>query len=273
MTLKENWTEEDGVLWYQPPKSRARQRGRWRTCQKCGNPYPSLRKPDGYCSRRCWGQTTGGSNRVTRPDLFKHWTLEECWLAGLLWADGCLHDRGTKKTVVLGLVDEDAIMQAALVTGCHPRSSPQAPPRKTMHSISFGERTAIARLEAVGMGEPKLTTRPWPDLPHPGAFLRGVFDGDGSVMWHQQGGRRKTARSPLRLYSHISGSALLLGGVQSFLQGYGVAPKKIFLNGRANPIHRIGWNHADSMRVADAMYADAGPYMERKRATFYANLG
>jgi hypothetical protein len=206
--------------------------------------------------------------RQGRPDLFERWTPEECWLAGLLWADGHYAVRGKYRAVMLNLTDEEIIAAAANVIGCPYRTYDQHPTaggRKPLHRLSFGHPVPVGRLAAVGFSEPKLTTRPWPELPHPASFLRGLFDGDGCVTWHQQGGRHKTPRTPWRLFCHLCGSLPCIEGFQQFLHGYGISPKKPIRNGS---IHRVNWNHADSLRLAAVMYSEAGPCLQRKRETF-----
>jgi hypothetical protein len=208
--------------------------------------------------------------RATRPDLFEFWTAEECWLAGLLWADGCLHDRGRgRRAIIVGQVDEGTVAEAARIAGCRHSSYAQKPPRQTIHQMTIGERVAVTRIADAGLAEPKLSTRTWPDLPHMDAFLRGLFDGDGSVLWHQQGGRRKTPTTPLRLYTQFCGSLPLLEGVQTYLADFGISPKKILFNGKTRPIRKIAWNHADSLRFRSVIYAVDGPCMARKREIFF----
>lgn len=223
-----------------------------------------------YCSKSCWGQCVGGTNRTTRADLFASWTPEECWLAGLLWADGHYNEsRPGKARIMLNLTDEDAMKHAVAITGgrygTHSQPIFDGYNRKPLHRMSFGERHAVRRLVAIGFMEPKLTTRSWPDVPHPASFLRGAFDGDGGVLLHQQGGRKKTAATPMRLFSSLCGSMLFLEGVQAFLAPSGITPKKIIDTGS---VSKVQWNHRDSLRLAAVMYAEPGPCIARKRETF-----
>lgn len=266
MNLRDGWAEDGEDVWYTAPHGR-RQRGRWATCQGCQERFPSLPSNRGlYCSRSCQTRASGGSNRATRLDLFEQWTPEECWLAGLLWADGHYgSDRGTPR-VQINLTDEDAVAAVALITGAAYHTHQQGPrdgyARKPIHRLSFGERGAVKRLFDVGFGEWPLG---WPTLPHPTSFLRGAFDGDGSVVWCQQGGRRKTATAPLRLHTSLCGTVPFLEGAQRLLAEHGVAPKTI---SRHAGIWRVQWNHADSLRLAAVMYSEPGPCMARKRDTW-----
>jgi LAGLIDADG-like domain len=184
-----------------------------------------------------------------------------------LWADGHLNRQGTKSAVKLTLTDEDAVKKATEVTGARYHSYPQRPPRKTVHVTQFGDRPAVERLVNIGFGDKPLA---WPMLPHPASFLRGAFDGDGAVIWHQQGGRRKTVTTPLRLHTTLCGTALFLEGVQEFLAARaGISPKTISYH---NGIWRVQWNHSDSLRLAGAIYSEDGPRMDRKYLAFHQEV-
>ena len=275
MNLKPGWSETDGELWYARPGGggRVRARGVWRTCQnvRCGARFPSLPgNPGKYCSFSCIHSANGGHHRRgTRDDLFTRWDVDECWLAGILWTDGSLCDandgRGTRK-VKIAMTDQAVIQEAARITGCTPHSYEQKPPRQTVHEIRFAARDVVGRLAEAGMDQPKLTTRSWPALPHPAAFLRGLMDGDGYVTWHYQG--KRTATSKLRLFACLCGSMPLLTGAQGYLKEFGIKPKNPYPAGASKRIYSVGWNHADCLRLAKILYSDDGPCMARKRAAF-----
>lgn len=268
--MKGEWVEEPDGLWYYSPGRTRRQRGRWGTCKICGERFPATRRvPGSYCTKKCWGRDVKGAPPATRLDLFERWSPAECWLAGLLWADGHYCVRQSWSSVQLNLTDEEAIAHAAKITGGRYRTHEQhvrdGYVRKPVHRMTFGERHAVARLVAVGFAEPKLTTRSWPNLPHLASFLRGAFDGDGSVLLHQQGGLRKLPTSPLRLHASLCGSERFLAGVQRFLAGYDITPKKIINH---NGVWKIQWNHTDSLRLAGVLYSEPGPLLSRKKAIF-----
>lgn len=270
MNLKKGWTEDETGLCYTSPSGR-KSRGRWAACLVCSEWFPAVvSNPGKYCSKQCLGRAKGGANRNSRLDLFVHWTPEECWLAGLLWADGHLSVNGTKSAVQLNLTDEEAAAHAARIIGCRYHTHEQrwnhdGYERKPVHRLQFGARDAVGRFAAIGFDKPKLTTRPFPALPYSAAFLRGLFDADGSVTWHRQGGRKRSANAALRLHSELSGGVPVLEGAQTFLADHGIAPKKI---GRNGSVWKVQWNHHDSLQLAAVLYADAGPCIARKRETF-----
>ena len=221
--------------------------------------------PSRFCLR-CGGKTTTAKSR---PDLFRLWTPEECWVAGLIWTDGCLSNDNGKLRVVLGLTDKETLDQVAQITGADVTGPYQATGnRQPMFSIRIGRAESVAALTAHGLVQRKSFVATWPDLPHQSHFLRGAFDGDGSVLWHQQSGNRKTDTSPLRMYSSLSGPAEFLDGAQSYLSTRGIAPKKLVKHGS---IFKVQWNHGDSLKLRDVLYGQPGPMMRRKYNRFWAH--
>lgn len=264
------WEYVDGEPWYVRPSGRTRARGRWITCEHCGERCPAqMRNPGKYCSRTCsaLAREPWGDRAATRADLFSAWTPDECWLTGLIWADGCLTMSRGKPFVVLSMTDEQAVRDAAHVAGCRYHRRAQTPPRRDVFTMKFGAASAVAALVGLGLEPRKSLTAPWPTLPHPDAFLRGAFDGDGSVGWYVQGNQAKRrAGAPPRLHSSLCGSHAFLDGAQRFLAEKGIEPRKINTHGR---VWRLQWNHRDSLTLRDVLYSDGGPCLERKREQFF----
>lgn len=249
----------------------------FRVCQVCREDFPAHpRNPGLYCSLSCRGKVCGGSSRATRPDLFEHWTPEECWLAGLIWSDGNYGHHGSAHgenwRITLRLTDEDILATAAGIAGCSYQTAPNMHGMginpKPVHTLRFGERHAVSRIAALGMSESKLTSRPFPDIKHPGSFLRGAFDGDGSVTRYVQ---KAVKRRPERLMSTLFGGPVFLAGVQDFLVGYGIKHHTVRPKEPRGRVFYLSWAHGDSMRLAGVMYSEDGPRMDRKYQKFFAN--
>src|SRR5690606_20430077 len=132
------WEYVDGEPWYVRPGGRTRARGRWITCKHCGKRCPAqMRNPGNYCSRTCsaLAREPWGDRAATRADLFSAWTPDECWLTGLIWADGCLTMSRGKPFVVLSMTDEQAVRDAAHVAGCRYHRRAQTPPRRDVFTM------------------------------------------------------------------------------------------------------------------------------------------
>jgi hypothetical protein len=188
--------------------------------------------------------------------LFSAWTPAERWLAGLLWADGHLVPGSGR--VQLNLTDEDAIEAAqALTDGRRYASQPPAKPtHRALHRLGFTDEAGV--LARLGFG-PK-PERVWPDEIGSAAFLRGLFDGDGSVGWYGDGHGQSLYRRAM-----ICGPLAVVTGAGSWLAEQGVRPRDPRPHGS---VWQLTWRHRDSLRLAEIMYAEPGPCIARKRDCF-----
>lgn len=173
------------------------------------------------------------------------------------------------------MTDEEAVAAAATIAGCRYGSYEREAPRKTIYRMQIGDRNAVARVAVLGMAEPKMVSRPWPDLPHPASFLRGAFDGDGCVHTHYHRYKkygREYVNKTLTVRTMLYGSVPFLEGLNRFLATQGISPKTIHAQRKSKSIiHFIEWAKGDSLRLADVMYSEDGPRLDRKYQKFFAN--
>ena len=247
-------------------------KGRWTLCGHCRAQFPTLHKPGvltagrvraQFCSNRCsklsqWSR----SGRSGNQDAFSSVTAEEAWLIGLIWADGCLvgnrHD-GAGGRVELDSVDLDMATEAARIVGSTVREKQQAG-RKPIYRVTFSGNP-VDRLEAIGLEQRKSFTAGPPDLAdglvrH---FIRGLFDGDGTVGLYGPPQRR-------RLTSGVVGNHQMMAWAASELSSRAGTPTREPY--RHSSIWGIRFNHYDSLRLADFLYGDGGPHLARKRDLF-----
>lgn len=254
--IKAGWQEIDGELWYYRPSGTARERGRWCACKACGSRFPALNgNPGVYCSRSCWG-LADGVRSPTRQDLFEQWTPEECWLAGLIWADGCLTiERPNLRRVTLMTTDLELAVHAAGIAGVGYHHRKVYGNRKAAYSVTIGGWMVMARLMALGLEPRKSFTTTMPQVPHVAAFIRGYFDGDGTTGIYRN-----------RLCCSFVGTHRMMEQVAAAISANtGVSRKNVHRNG---PTWTVSYAHQDSLRVAAFMYADDGPHLSRKKAIF-----
>lgn len=263
--LAKNWTIRDGMPIYHSPGGHP-QAGTWRTCRACDATFASLRKnPGHYCSRSCAVRHAPRKSSKVRPDLFERWTPDELWLAGLIWADGCLTGDGRVHVVS---VDLEMMEHAARITGCTMHSRRMKPPRQTIHDVVFGSRIVVSRLVGVGLTGRKSLHGAFPtfpddlDLRH---FVRGYFDGDGSIGLYRNPSV-KDPDWPPRLHGNIVGSHEFLTGLNEVLvQQGGMKSRRPH---RKGAIWQLQFNHGCALKLADYMYAEPGPRLTRKFELF-----
>lgn len=207
-----------------------------------------------------------GPKPRTRKGLFDTLTEAEAWLVGLIWADGYLYSqkRVNSYRVSLSLVDLQAIEAAAEIIGAPiNRLPPRKPHHRPQFRVTFGDPDAVAALRSLGLAERKSLVAELPGLPshlmrH---FVRGYFDGDGSV------GIYPGSSGIPRMESSFCGAWPLIESLREVLAGIGVSRKKVLgMNAGRSAFYRLRLN--DSLRLADYMYRDGGPRLERKHQVF-----
>lgn len=265
--MKPGWEVENGVPFYKSPKARWRSRGQWRTCLKCGAEFPSaMGNPGTYCSRSCTvkSRANPGTLPNARQDLFEHPTREECYLLGLIWSDGCLTGTGCRKVQFVS-TDLELAEHASRISGAPVRTRLRVAPLKTAYVVGIGGRAVMDRVEALGLTRRKSHSASMPAVPHVADFVRGYFDGDGAVGLYRNPNLRRPEALP-RLMSGFIGSHQLMAELQVIMEERaGITPKKI---GASGSVWCLQYNHRDSLRLADYLYAEEGPCLSRKKAIF-----
>lgn len=222
----------------------------WRRWRKFGDPL-TLRRM--------------GRKPKCRLDLFSEWTADEAWLMGLIWADGCLAvDKAGHRRVQIVSTDSELTDHASRITGAPSQRRESAPPRKPYWQVWIGAGEVVDRLEALGLTPRKTftcTMPPVPEemLPH---FIRGYFDGDGSVGLYVSPGSGNP--EPL-LRSSVVGSADMMKEMAAALDAAGVRTQK---PGTHGSIYRLQLSHWQSLHFAEFMYSVGGPCLTRKRDIF-----
>jgi hypothetical protein len=202
-------------------------------CAYCGNEYQRIRSrlkkvrgeksyPSRYCSSACLqadhfsripeGEPMSARTHARRKKeaglvkpilrwrpfneaFFDVWTDDLAWLLGLIWSDGCLmgnmveicsKDRDLLETVAGILEMDDAAIQLKN--------------RGTAYRIRFTSQRVAQILRGLGLVERKSLVANWPPMQeeYRSAFVRGLFDGDGSASLRQ---KRPGQQAPdLRVY-------------------------------------------------------------------------
>ena len=206
-----------------------------------------------------------GRPPLARQDLFDEWTAEECWLAGLIWSDGCFFEDTKNTNVRVDSTDLQVIELASAITGAPVRAdNAYRGGRKTTYRVVISG-DPVGRLRNAGLVPRKSFIAQWPNCTMDvSAFTRGYFDGNGHVGLYRNPSI-VTADWPKRLMSNFSGAFPLLARLQDVLLGQGIARRKLSNHGS---VGRLQYNHADSLRLAEFMYADNGPCLIRKRMIF-----
>ncbi len=257
--------------WWFSSGTQTRARARECRCKTCGATFAVVPKGKGrHCSQRCRSADFGGTSPI-RPDLFEHWTAGESWLAGVIWADGCLLEEfrryRQRRYVVLNTSDIEIADQAAAIVGAQVRTYP--PGKRSIlpsHRVQIGLAPVVERLVDLGLAPRKSKTCEWPSIPgHLDSFVRGYFDGDGSVGIYTI--KDKASGTPYdRLKVNFVGSGAFLDGLQDHLiQAIGARRQKLVSHSN---VYYLWYSYQTALDLAAYMYADGGPHLPRKAKVF-----
>lgn len=221
-----------------------------------------LKKYDSYVSRTSRFRSCNETyfDRIDDP--------EKAYFLGLMYSDGCNNREGL--TLQLCEPDQYLLIEMARAMGS-PQNLHQPAKRKPFHKqkyvLAIYSRKISDALSKLGCVPAKSLILQFPSeqqvprdlMSH---FLRGVFDGDGSVYFNTKD--RKIGVS-------ITGSPYFCEGVQTFIeQRLGVKPR---LHGYSHSRAKdIKLSTRGSIVFLDYLYSDATIRMSRKYDKFIAYL-
>ena len=143
----------------------------------------------------------GGHNRYScNFDFFKKWTDEMAYVLGFLYADGCIVDAVSSRTQYIQFNSNDKEILEKIrrvMESGHPLGV--RPPHPVIHKngtyisaesfiLRIGSRKMFNDLIHFGIIPNKSKIIKFPTIPnkHLGPFIRGYFDGDGSIVFNKK---------------------------------------------------------------------------------------
>jgi intein/homing endonuclease len=159
-----------------------------KVCKKCSCNYITRKKDQMYCSKSCANSINTSKRKIEDESIFKC-SLNEIssYILGLIYSDGCLSfDNHTRRYRITIAMNEKDLMERVrslmtpnkkLYEYRHPNGR-----RETFSVISTNNQD-IEYLINLGITERKSLTVKYPIIPVElySHFIRGYFDGDGSV--------------------------------------------------------------------------------------------
>jgi len=193
--------------------------------------------------------------------FFEKWSTEMAYILGLIITDGCVSQTGT---VSLRINDRDLLekVRQAMESEHRIRSYKH---QKKLYGFQFTREKMTDNLKRLGVLPKKSLTVDFPDIPDLFIvdFIRGVFDGDGSVFFE-----KRNPRSTLKT-SFVSSSKKFIEKLEKKLQKLGMPPSMIYKQKTKNTVsHMIRYANKDSIKFYNILYKnvpDNGLYLERKR--------
>ena len=204
--------------------------------------------------------------------FFKKWSPEMAYVLGFIAADGNICHSGKAFTLHVASDDIDVIQKIrTVIQYLGPIHKKPRLNGKISYSLRICDPIIFKDLEKLGITERKsLTLSPKVSPIFIIDFLRGFFDGDGSVYIRNHKYPSKlaaifyTASCPMAKFVHFN-MRRLLGNL------YGGEIRKQ-ISKKGNPYYSIGLGHKASAKLYSIFYTNATIYMDRKFKKFLQGI-
>ncbi|OGE64457.1 hypothetical protein A3J13_01985 [Candidatus Daviesbacteria bacterium RIFCSPLOWO2_02_FULL_36_8] len=206
-------------------------------------------------------------------DFFKKWSPEMTYILGFIGADGNICHSGRAHTLHIACDDKDVIEKIKQIMKYEgPIHLKPRPNGKISYSLRICDPIIFNDLNKLGVTERKsLTfTPPKISLQLTKHFLRGYFDGDGTVYLCN-------LKYPSKLRVKIYTASLNMGKYlhQTLKKALGDLYKGSILTYMAHqktPYYVTHMGHHAAVKLFDYMYTDATIYLDRKHQKFLEGM-
>jgi hypothetical protein len=144
--------------------------------------------------------------------------------------------------------------------------------QKGLYEFRFSRVQVVADLHELGIFPDKSLNLRFPDVPDTFLidFIRGVFDGDGSVFFE-----KRSSKFPLRA-SFVTSSKSFIGTLENKLQTLGLPKRNIYQHKTKNAVsYMIRYSHRNSVQLFELLYenvAKTGLFLARKYNKFLSGI-
>ena len=180
-------------------------------------------------------------------NFFSKWSPEMAYVLGLIATDGCVSKTGT---VSLCINDKDLLERVKdVMSSAH--TIKYYGHQEGLYSFNFARQKLCADLNRLGIFPNKSLNIRFPDVPDAFLidFIRGVFDGDGSVFFE-----KRSPKCPLRT-SFVSASKQFITALEFKLRALGMPQKNIWQQSSKNSFSFIlRYAHKDSIKLFKILY-------------------
>lgn len=204
-------------------------------------------------------------------NFFSSWSDKMAYVLGLIITDGCISSapKGITSSVHLDMNDRSLLKKVKKAMGSEHKIT-LSKHQKGLYLFSFARERIIKDLLRLGITPRKSLSVKFPDVPdeYLRHFLRGVFDGDGSVFFEP-----RNPKFPLRA-KFDSGSKDFIYKLEEKLQKFGMPKRTIYEEKRKRTSYMFRYSHQDSVRLFHLLYdgVDKSLYLERKHNRFIEGL-
>jgi len=201
--------------------------------------------------------------------FFSHWSPEMAYVLGLIVTDGCISKHGT---VSLCINDKNLLEKVKKAMNSS-HAIKYYGHQEGLYSFSFSREKICYDLGRLGVFPNKSLTIRFPDVPDVFLvdFIRGVFDGDGSVFFE-----KRSPKFPIRT-SFISSSESFIKTLEAKLRSLSMPKRNVYHHKTKNAIsYMIRYAHKDSLKLFGLFYngktLKKGLFLERKYSKFLSGM-
>lgn len=199
--------------------------------------------------------------------FFSTWSSRMAYVLGLLITDGCISRSGT---VSLCINDKELLEKVKEVMGSTHKIEPSRY-QKNLYIFHFARENMVKDLKNFGVVPKKSLKVTFPQVPQEylSEFIRGVFDGDGSIYFD-----KRSKNCPIRT-GFYSGSKDFIEKLEDNLTELGMPKRKISQQKTKNGIYYgIRYGHENSLKLYGILYKNAQNrlFLERKYNRFLEGL-
>lgn len=211
--------------------------------------------------------------------FFSTWSREMGYVLGVLYTDGCLHEarfssrKCVRKVPMLSVAQREpellnkvlALMECDATLHYRPRKEYGHATSGAVYSFQFQCAEMLPDLLRLGLKPRKSLDIEFPVVPHKFMphFIRGCWDGDGSVYFERK--QTKQIRA-----SFVSGSRRFIDGMVAALQKAGLPPRTIYVRPGKTLSYYFRFERQHCMKLFHFLYDGVPPtqYLERKYLLF-----
>jgi len=247
-------------------------------CIKCNKEFETKKRNQKFCSKSCANSFNTSARKIEDNSVFKTKLNKlSSYILGLIYSDGCLsYDRHTKrKRITISMNEEELIEKLNRIMTPNKKVYKYKHPmgRGYTYSVISTNPIDVKYLLDIGITERKSSIVSMPKLPRNlmRHFIRGYFDGDGSVYIN----RTSTYYNGIKknyIYTNISfttGSNVFAEQLKLVLSLFNIE-SKIVKDSRQN--HKCFYVKIYKKECVknfyNFIYTDAEYYLKRKHSKF-----
>lgn len=191
--------------------------------------------------------------------FFDTWSKNMAYILGLILTDGSLYEN----TVSIALKDSDILEKVKnALSSEHPIRKYQG---RDIYIFSFGNLRISNRLKELGITAHKSLTVKFPNVPdaYLSHFIRGIFDGDGSIYYEKQ------RRGLSFRVDFTSGSCDFLYALENKCHKFAYVNHHPIHEKKVGQAFQLKYSHEDCIKLFLYMYKDCGDlFLKRKYDKF-----